>query len=155
MPAYLSAELSGTNGASGSVLTSAPVGYKPRATVYQGVLKRLRATFTLSATAVTTSDTLVVGNLPAGATFAFGVINASATMGASATLAIGNATTTGKYRAAAVFTAAAPTLFGPVAAQGAADPDLSAEEQVIVTIAAASLPTSGTLVIDIFYSMPQ
>lgn len=155
MPAYLSAEQSGTNGAAGSVLTAAPVGYKPRATVQGGVLKRLRGTFTLSATAVTTSDTLVVGNLPAGATFAFGVINASATMGASATLAIGTTGATGKYRAAAVFTAAAPTLFGDVAQQGAADPALSAEELVIVTIGAASLPTAGTLVVDIFYSQPS
>lgn len=154
MPAYLSAELSGTNGASGSTLTTAPVGYKPRASVQGGRLKRLRGTFTLSATAVTTSDTLVIGNLPAGATFAFGVINASVTMGASATLAIGTTGATGKYRAAAVFTAAAPTLFGEVAAQAVADPGLSADEQVFITVAAASLPTSGTLVVDLFYSMP-
>ena len=148
MPAYLSAELSGTNGASGSTLTTAPVGYKPRASVQGGRLKRLRGTFTLSATAVTTSDTLVIGTLPAGATFAFGIINASAT------LAIGTTGATGKYRAAAVFTAAAPTLFGDVAAQAVADPGLSADEQVFITVAAASLPTAGTLVVDLFYSMP-
>lgn len=156
MPAYLSAELSGVNGASGSVRTTAvDVGYRPRATVQGGSLKRLRGTFTLSSTAVTTSDTLVIGNLPPGATFAFGVINASATMGASATLAIGTTGATGKYRAAAVFTAAAPTLFGPASEQGAADPALTAEEQVFITVGAASLPTSGTLVVDLFYSMPD
>lgn len=155
MPAYLSAELSGTNGAAGSVLTTAPVGYRTRATVQGGALKRLRGTFTLSSTAVTTSDTLVIGTLPAGATFAFGVINASVTMGASATLAIGTTGATGKYRAAAVFTAAAPTLFGLAAEQGAADPALAADEQVFITVAAASLPTSGTLVVDLFYSMPD
>lgn len=156
MPAYLSAELSGTNGAAGSILSTAPIGYKPRATVYQGVLKRMRATFTLSATAVTTSDTLVIGNLPAGATFAFGVLTASVTMGASATLAIGTTGATGKYRAAATFTAAdTPTMFGVNTAVGAADPGLSAEEQVFITIASASLPTSGTLVVDLYYSMPQ
>jgi hypothetical protein len=153
MAEYLSAELSGTTGAGGSVLTTAPVGYKPVATVYGARLKRMRATYTLSATAVTTSDTLAIGNLPAGASFAYGVINASVTMGASATIAIGTTGSTGKYRAGAVFTAAAPTLFGVAAAAGG-DP-LAAEEKVFATIAVASLPTSGTLVIDIYYSMPN
>lgn len=155
MPEYISAELSGTAGASGSTLTVAPVGYRPAATVYQASVKRMRATFTLSATAVTTSDTLLVGFLPAGSTFAFGVITASATMGASATLAIGTTGTTGKYRAAAVFTAVdTPTMFGPATQVGAAAPALSAEEKVFITIAAASLPTAGTLVVDIYYSHP-
>lgn len=157
MPAYLSAELSGTNGAAGSVLTTVPSGYKPRATVQGGVLKRLRGTFTLSSTAATTADTLVVGNLPAGATFAFGVLTASASMsGASQTLAIGTTGATGKYRAAATFTAVdTPTMFGVNTAVGAADPGLTAEEQVFVTIGTASLPTSGTLVVDLYYSMPS
>jgi hypothetical protein len=154
MATYLSAELSGVNATANQ--TSAGTGYKPRATVYGARVKRLRATFTLGSTAVTTSDVLQVGNLPAGATLAFGVITASATMGASATLAIGNATSTGKYRAAATFTSAdTPTMFGLTSAIGAADPALSAEETVIVTIGTASLPTSGTLVIDLYYSMPN
>jgi hypothetical protein len=157
MAAYLSAELSGTNGAGGSILTTpSSTSYRPRATVYGARVKRLRATFTLSATAVTTSDTLVVGNLPAGSTFAFGVITASATMGASATLAIGTAASTGKYRTAATFTTAdTPTLFGNTAAVGVADPENTVETTVSVTVAVASLPTAGTLVIDIYYSMPN
>jgi hypothetical protein len=156
MPAYISAELSGTNGASGSVLTTAPAGYKPRATVQGGRVKRLRGTFTLSATAVTTSDTLVIGTLPAGSTFAFGVITASATMGATATLAIGTTGATGKYRAAATFTVAdTPTMFGVNTAVGAADPALSADEQVFITIGVASLPTAGTLIVDLYYSAPN
>ena len=149
MAAYLSTELGGS-----ANQTAAPVGYKPRATVYGARLKRMRGSFT--ANTQTTSDTLTVGNLPAGATFAFGVITASATMGASATLAVGTAGTTGKYRAAAVFTAVdTPTLFGTAATIGAADPALTTEETVIVTIAAASLPAAGTLVIDLYYSMPN
>lgn len=149
MAAYLSTELGGS-----ANQTSAPTGYKPRATVYGGRLKRLRGSFT--ANTQTTSDTLVVGNLPAGATFAFGIITASVTMGASATLAIGTSASTGKYRAAATFTTAdTPTFFGTAATIGAADPALSAEEQVIVTIGTASLPGSGTLVIDLYYSMPN
>ena len=148
MAAYLSTELGGS-----ANQTSAPVGYRPKATVYGGRLRRLRATFTLNTQ--TTSDTLVIGNLPAGSTFAYGVLTASATLGASATLAIGNSGSTGKYRTAAVFTSAnTPTMFGNAAAVGAADPDLAAEEQVIGTIAAASLPGSGTLVVDLYYSMP-
>jgi hypothetical protein len=148
MAAYLSTELGGS-----ANQTSAPVGYKPRASVYGGRLKRLRGTFTLASQA--TTDTLVVGNLPAGATFAFGVITASATLSTS-TVAIGISGTTGKYRAAGTFTSAdTPTLFGTAATIGATDPALTTEEQVFITIATAALPSSGTLVVDIYYSMPN
>lgn len=148
MAAYLSTELGGS-----ANQTSAPVGYKPRATVYGARLKRLRATFTYASQA--TTDTLVVGNLPAGATFAFGMLTTSVTT-ATATLAIGISGSTGKYRAAAAFTTAdTPTTFGPATVIGAADPALSAEENVFVTIGTAALPASGTLVVDLFYSMPN
>lgn len=113
-------------------------------------LKRIRATVDLASATFANGDTIALGRLPAGASFAYGVLNASATMGASATLAIGTAAAAGKYRAAATFTAAAPTLFGVVAASAAAP--LDAEEEVIATIGAANLPSSGTLEIDIFYS---
>lgn len=150
MAAYLSNELAGTTT---GLTTAAAVGYKPRATVYGARLKRMRATINLATQ--TTSDTLVLGNLPAGATFAFGNITSSVTLGTS-TLAIGTSGTTGKYRAAATFTAVdTPTPFGPATIIGAADPALAAEEQVIGTIAVASLPASGTLVVDMFYSMPN
>lgn len=153
MTAYLSTELGGT-----ANQTAAPVGYRPKATVYGGRLKRLRATFTLATQ--TTSDTLVIGNLPAGATFAFGVYNASVTLGGTATLAIGITGTTGKYCAATAFTAAnAPVLFGTVATMaagaGSGDAGLAAEEQVFATIAGASLPASGTVTIDLYYSIPN
>jgi hypothetical protein len=149
MATYYSAEMAGT-----ANLTAIPVGYKPQASVYQARLKRMRATITWNTQ--TTSDTLVLGILPVGATFAFGVINQTATMGASATLAIGNSGSTGKYRAAATSTASdgAPVLFGLTAVEGQVAPS-TAEETIIGTIAAASLPASGTQVIDIFYSMPQ
>lgn len=145
MPAYLSTDLTGS-----ANQTSAPVGYRPAATVVGGRLKRLRGSFTLATQ--TTSDTLVIGALPAGATFAYGVITSSVTLGTS-TVAIGVNGTTGKYRAAAVFTAVdTPTTFGPAAR--AADAPLAAEETVFATIAVASLPASGTLVVDLYYSMP-
>lgn len=148
MATYLSTELGGS-----ANQTVAPVGYKPRATVYGARTKRMRATVTLATQTV--SDILVFGNLPAGATFAYGVITSSVSL-ATATLAVGITGTTGKYRTAAVSTATdAPALFGNTAAVGAADPALSAEEQVIGTIAVASLPASGTLVVDLYYSMPN
>jgi hypothetical protein len=148
MPAYLSTELGGS-----ANQTAAPTGYKPRATVYNGRMKRLRASFTLATQ--TTSDTLVIGNLPAGAVFAFGHLVSSVSLGSS-TLAIGIAGTTGKYRAAAVFTAVdTPTPFGVATQVAQSDAGLSADEQVFATIAAASLPASGTLVIDLYYSIPS
>lgn len=146
MAAYLSTELGGS-----ANQTSAPTGYKPAATVYQARLKRLRATFTYATQ--TTSDTLVIGDLPAGATFAFGAITTSVTT-STATLAVGISGTTGKYKAAAaVTTTDVPQLFGLASANSASP--LSATEQVYITIGTASLPASGTLTVDLFYSMPN
>jgi hypothetical protein len=51
-----------------------------------------------------------------------------------------------------VFTAAAPTLFGAVAAVD--DAPLTDAETVILTNTVAALPGSGTLVVDLFYSAP-
>ena len=148
MATYLSTELGGS-----ANQTSAPVGYKPRASVYGGRLKRLRATVTLASQA--TTDTLQLGNLPAGAVFAFGVLNSDTSLGSS-TLAIGISGTTGKYRAAATFTSTdTPTFFGKAAEAAASDAGLSAEQTVIGTIASAALPSSGTLVVDLYYSTPN
>ena len=148
MTAYLSNELAN---ATTGLVTTPPVGYKPVATVYQARLKRLRASFTYASQ--TTSDTLVIGNLPAGATVAYGVLNADTSSG-STTLAIGNAGTPAKYKAAAAFTSTdTPTPFGKCAPVIAAP--LTAEEQVIITLAGATAPSSGNLVVDLYYSMPN
>ncbi len=117
--------------------------------VVGGRLRRFRATVTLASQA--DGDTVVLTKLPAGYAFAYGIINASATLGSS-TIAIGNSSSAGKYRAAAVFTAAAPTLFGVVGAVD--DAALTAEETVIATVGAAALPSSGTMVVDIYASAP-
>lgn len=114
-----------------------------------GPLRRFRASFTMASQA--SGDTITLAYVPAGYRFAFGIINASATMGA-ATGAIGVSGNTGKYRAAAVFTAAAPTLFGVSTATD--DDALTAAETVILTIAVAALPSSGTAVVDLYYSAP-
>jgi hypothetical protein len=118
--------------------------------IHGGRLRRFRASFTMAAQA--SGDDIVLAKVPAGYRFAFGIINASATMGASATVAIGIAGATGKYRAAATFTAAAPTLFGVSTATD--DDALTAEETVLLTIAVAALPGSGTAVVDLYFSGP-
>jgi hypothetical protein len=97
-----------------------------------------------------TTDTVEVARLPKGARMLYGLLNSTVSLG-SATLAIGIAGSTGKYRAAAAFTATdTPTFFGPAAAVGEA---LTAEEIVILTIATAALPASGTLRVTIFYTL--
>ncbi len=99
--------------------------------------------------AVTTSDTIEVGFLPKGSVFLYGVINTTATLSTS-TVALGIAGTTGKYRAAAVLTATdTPAFFGVGAASNVAE---AADRKVIATIAVASLPTSGTVTVTLFYS---
>ena len=118
--------------------------------IHGGRLRRFRASFTMAAQA--SGDDIVLAKVPAGYRFAFGIINASATMGGAATVAIGTAASAGKYRAAAIFTAAAPTLFG---VNTAVDDDaLTDAETVILTVGAASLPGSGTAYVDLYYSAP-
>lgn len=121
---------------------------KMDAHIYGGKLKRMRATIPLAAQAA--DDTVVLGDLPAGASFAFCVLTATATLGATATIAIGTAAAPGKYREAATFTTSLLQGFGEVDAVAAAP--LTAPERVILTVGAAALPASGTLVVDIFYS---
>jgi hypothetical protein len=118
--------------------------------VQGGRIRRFRATITLASQA--DGDTVVLAQVPAGHAFAYGVINASATLGSTATVAIGVSGTAGKYRTAAVFTAAAPTLFGNVGAVD--DAPLTAAETVILTVGAAALPSSGTCTVDLYYSAP-
>ena len=117
--------------------------------VQGGRLRRFRATVTMAAQA--SGDTIVLAEVPAGYVFAYGVLNASATLG-TATLAIGVDGTAGKFRAAATFTAAAPTMFG---AYTAVDDDPSTgSDTVIATIGTAALPSSGTLIVDLYFSAP-
>lgn len=117
--------------------------------VQGGRVRRFRATITLASQAV--DDTVVLAQVPAGYAFAYGILNASATLGSS-TIAIGIAGTAAKYRAAAVFTAAAPTLFGISTAVD--DAPLTAQEVVILTNTTATLPASGTLIVDLYFSAP-
>ena len=129
---------------------TAPVGTTPRGNVsgaQQGARVRVyREVITLATQ--TTSDTITLAdNVPVGSTFMYGVMLATVTLGATATVAIGVTGTTGKYRAAAVYTTAAPEVFGVAAGSVT----LTAAETVFATIAAASLPGAGTWIVQLFY----
>ena len=115
--------------------------------------RTIRATYHLNASgaALANGDTLYIGTRPKGSIYRGHRITCGVSLGSS-TLAIGVAGTTGKYRAAAVFTAVdTPTSVG-LAARLADDP-LADAEDMIVTFAAADLPTSDFwLVIETHYS---
>lgn len=119
--------------------------------VQGGRVRRFRATVPFDGQA--SGDTIVLADVPAGYTFAYGVINNTATFGASATIAIGTTGATGKYRAAAVQTATGPQLFGVAAA--ADDVPLAATERVFMTVGVAALPDSDAFaVVDLYFSAP-
>lgn len=154
MAQYYSKE---TAGYSGNPIT------KPASPAYGGRVRRYRASLDLSAVNLTsgttgnvgTSDSVILARIPAGAVFDFGMITSSVTLG-SAVVAVGtNAThaSNGQYRAAATFTATeTPTLFGITTAQ--AGSALASDTLVYLTCATAALPTSGTLVIDLYFNQP-
>lgn len=123
----------------------------PPGAVYGGRLRRYRNVITLASQA--TTDTIQLGDVPPGNVFAFGVLTTDTSLGSS-TIAIGYTGTVGAYRAAAVFTATnTPTLFGVVADQ-VKDPATAAKAIILpfITIAAATMPASGTLVVDLYFS---
>lgn len=129
---------------------STPV-VKPTSPGYGARLRRYRATITLASQA--DGDTVVLARIPAGSVFAYGIINTDTSLGSS-TVAVGISGTAAKYKAAATFTATnTPTLFGKTAPSGfSATETLTADEIVLLTNTTAALPSSGTLVIDLYFS---
>lgn len=127
-------------------ITAQPV-VKATSAAYGARLIRFRASITLATQ--TTSDTIVVAVVPAGYAFAFGILSTDTTL-ATATVAIGIAGTTGLYRLAAVQTAVTPNIFGTTAAIVQAT--LTADQTIFITIAVASLPASGNLAVDMYFS---
>ncbi len=128
-----------------ALINATPRDY-PSVALAGGKVRSFIERFTLASDAVGPYE---IGILPAGARFLYGVLTSSVSLGTS-TVAIGVTGTTGKYRAAATFTAVdTPTPFGNAAAVGA---EGSAEERVLLSVATAALPASGTLVIELFYS---
>lgn len=139
MTALYSAELAGWG--------SVPKAPLPSGNLIGGNVRLHRATITLATQ--TTSDTILIAVPRKGDTFLFGCMTTTVTLGASATVAFGTSTSTAKYKAAATFTSAdTPTLFGKAAAMTA----LTADEEIIVTIAVASLASSGTWIVDHYFA---
>lgn len=126
-------------------VTTAP-GYIPSA-LLSGKKRIALAEFTCATDVVGSYTVPIV--LPRGARVMNLFLNGSATMGASATIAIGIAGATGKYRAAAVYTAV--DTFSVFALNAAIGVALTAAEQILMTVAAASLPASGRLLIGFEY----
>jgi hypothetical protein len=110
--------------------------------------RRYRATINLASQ--TTADNILLAVVPAGSTWEVGMITSSVSLGTSV-VAIGTSkvhASNGQLRAAGTFTSVdTPTPFGPAAMLAAAA--LTGDTAVYLTIATASLPASGTLVIDI------
>lgn len=115
-----------------------------------GKVRCSMATFTCASDAEGTYTMPI--RLPKGAIPLFGISHGSATMGGTATLAFGISGSTGKYRAAATHTVTTPTIFGVHAGISTAT---TAEEQLLLTVAAAALPSSGTLTIKFFWIDPS
>lgn len=100
--------------------------------------------------AQTTSDTITIGYPSKGESFLFGTHTTGTSLGSS-TVAVGVSGTVNKFKAAAVFTTTlTPTLWGAVAAITDLDP-LSAGIEVYITIAAATMPGSGTYFTDMYF----
>jgi len=104
---------------------------------------------TLASQSVTGGLNWIIGKLPVGATFSHVTLDTDTSLG-STTVAVGISGSTAKYKAAATFTATdTPTSYGK--ASGKAQAPLTAEETVLVTFAAADLPSSGTLVAELHW----
>lgn len=98
----------------------------------------------------TTSDTIEVARLPKGAVVTGARIITDTAFGVSATIAIGITGTVGKYRAAATFNVA--DTWEELTLTTTFHVSLTAEEIVFITIAAASLPGSGTFLVQFDYA---
>ena len=148
MPTYLSNELAGTN--DGRTM-AAVQGTRTRGNVFNGRVKRFRATITLAGQVV--GDLFQLFTLPPGASFLLGTIVTSVSLG-GATLGIGTPGAATKYRgqSAGMTLVETPSFFS---ASGAAASELVAEEPVFATLAGANLPANGTLVIDMLVSLPS
>lgn len=98
--------------------------------------------------AIGTGDTPVVGKAMKGWAFRGGQIFTDTSL-ATSTIAIGIAGATTKYKAAATFTAVNTlTPLAGVVGAGAFDP-LTADEEIIITVAVLALPAAGKLYVDL------
>jgi hypothetical protein len=93
-------------------------------------------------------DTIVVGLVPKGAQFMGGTVTVDTSLSTS-TISLGTASSAAKYMALTAFTTVdVPVNFGKTAAQGTT---LTANDTVILTIAALALPAAGNIKILLEY----
>jgi hypothetical protein len=134
-------------------METTPVSLVPPARIsdvaHRGRTKVVRNTINLAAQP--SGENIYLGKRPVGSRFLYGMLTTSVTLGGTATVAVGTLAANGKYRAAATFTAVdTPTPFGVTTALAAGP--LSAEEDMYLTVGAAALPASGTLIVDIYFA---
>jgi hypothetical protein len=115
-------------------------------------LRRTLNTFICDATGVgaaAAASRLMLTPIPKGARGVYHVLSVSATMGGVATLALGIAGNTGKYRAAATLTANETVKKATIL-----DDELAADVEQFLTVAAAALPNGGEiLAVETFYTL--
>jgi hypothetical protein len=134
----------------------------PKAAFVYGKLRVFTEVVTLSAQ--TTSDTIPIARVPKAAVLNGFLVTTDTSLGSS-TIAFGTVHVgeTAKFKAAATFTATnTPTWFGLAAATGR---DLSGDTlydvndkvqdyvDIVITIGAATMPASGRLVIQTFFTV--
>ncbi len=132
----------------------------PDGSVVGGRIRRYRAVVDLNSQGTGAVDLSL--RIPPGQVFAFGVLTSDTSLGSS-TIALGISGAAAKYKAAGTFTATdTPTLFGDTDAVAATTHTTSevgssplgtgTNEDIIMTVAVAALPASGTLVVDMYFS---
>lgn len=140
MTIFYSQELTG--------IDSLPV-VKPSASQYGGGVFVYEASIVLASQA--TTDTIVVGQVPAGSQYLFSIINTDTSLGSS-TIAIGITGTVGKYRAAATLTGVNTPILNQLVAAAVNGASLTATERQFITIAVATLPASGNLLYQAYWA---
>ena len=114
--------------------------------VVNGNVRVKRSTIPLAGQAV--GDTIVIAKAVAGESFLYAVINNAPGLGSTATIAIGIEGDTGKYRVALKKDTVVPEL----ASVAGSLAKLTTDEEIFITVAAAALPASGTLVVDLYFA---
>jgi hypothetical protein len=113
-----------------------------------GRLRGDRHVFTADGVKFTTSDTLSLGKRKAG-DFPIGVILSASANLSAASIAIGNASSSAKYMAAATLPNSTST-FVPFKSTALDDPVLTATEEMIATISGATIPAGALVIIPVY-----
>lgn len=130
----------------------APAATKPvtkrAGSAIRGTTRRSIVSFTLAAQQI--GDKLLLPTIPKGARGVRFRIQSSVALGGTATLALGIAGNTGKYRVAAILNA---TTAEDVSSAVNSAAVLTADEDPFITVAGAALPGAGTLVVETSYNI--